>query len=102
MSVRWTRSAQISRSRVPEAIAWSKEICAVIGKKHHVAVDTWLDVVGPLATIRWSVDYPDVATFDKTMTAVLADPEYWQFVDRANKAELFIDGVGSDTLSKKV
>jgi len=102
MNIRWTRTGQIKASKVMEAIAWSKEMAAWIAKKHHVTVDTWLDSAGALNTIRWSVDQPDLASFDKAMTAVMMDPEYWKFVDKAMKAELFIDGAGVDTISKKM
>ncbi len=102
MNIRWTRTGQIKNSRVMEAVAWSKEISGYVAKKYNVTVDTWLDTTGTLGTIRWTVDYPDMATFDKTMTAVMADPEYWKFVERAMKNEIFIDGVGVDTIAKKI
>ena len=102
MSVRWTRTGQIKNNHVMEAIGWSKEISAWAEKKHHVTVDTWVDVVGSHNTIRWTVDHPDVATFDKVMTAVMMDADYWKLIEKATKAELFIDGTGIDTLSKKM
>lgn len=102
MNIRWTRTGQIKGSKVMEAVAWSKEMTAWVAKKHSVTVDTWLDTVGTINTIRWTVDYPDLASFDKVMTAVMMDPEYWKYVERAMKSELFIDGAGFDTLSKKM
>ena len=102
MSVRWTRTAQIKNNHVIEAIAWSKEISGWCEKKHKITVDTWIDTVGAHNTIRWTVDYADIASFDKVTTAVMMDAEYWSFVQKATKAELFIDGVGHDTLSKKM
>lgn len=102
MNIRWTRTGQIKGSKVMEAVAWSKEMTAWVAKKHSVTVDTWLDTAGTINTIRWTVDYPDLASFDKVMTAVMMDPEYWKYVERAMKSELFIDGAGSDTLSKKM
>ena len=102
MSIRWTRTGQIKNSRVMEAVAWSKELTSYVSKKFNVTVATWLDAVGVANTIRWTVEHADMAAFDKTMTAVLADPEYWKFVERAMKSEIFIDGTTVDTLSKKV
>lgn len=102
MNIRWTRTGQIKGSKVMEAVAWSKEMTAWVAKKHSVTVDTWLDTAGTINTIRWTVDYPDLASFDKVMTAVMMDPEYWKYVERAMKSELFIDGAGFDTLSKKM
>jgi hypothetical protein len=102
MGIRWTRTAQIKNSRVMEAIAWSKEISSWAEKKHNVKVHTWLDAAGTLGTIRWSADHADLAAFDKVMTAVNMDPDYWKFVEKATKSELFIDGAGVDTISKEM
>ena len=102
MVIRWTRTGQIKNSRVMEAIGWSKELTTWVKKKHDVTVETWVDVVGTTNVMRWSVDHPDVATFDRVMTAVMADPEYVRLLEQAVKAELFIDGVTVDVLSKRV
>jgi hypothetical protein len=101
-NIRWTRTGQIKNSRVMEALGWSKEVCAFVEKKHGIKADTWVDVIGALGTIRWSVDYPDMATFDAKMTAVNMDPEYMKFIEKAVKDELFIDGTGVDTLSRRM
>jgi hypothetical protein len=85
-----------------DAVAWSKEISGYVGKKYNITVDTWLDAVGPINTIRWTVDYGDIAAFDKTMSAVLVDPDYWRFIEKSTKSDLFIEGSGVDTLSKKL
>lgn len=102
MSIRWTRTGQIKNSRVMEAIGWSKEITAWAKKKYDVTVETWLDVVGHTNTMRWTAEYPDLATFDKVMSAVQMDAEYWRHIEQAMKSELFIDGVAVDTISKKL
>ena len=101
MSIRWMRTGQVKNSRVLEAIGWSKEICSYIARKYNITVDTWLDTVGTVGTIRWTVELPDMATMDKMMTAVMSDADYWRFVEKAMKAELFIDGIGVDTVMKK-
>ncbi|MFN0247039.1 MAG: hypothetical protein ACKV2T_09025 [Kofleriaceae bacterium] len=100
--IRWTRTSKIKNARMMEAVAWSKEISSWGEKKHGVKVETWLDVVGEFGTIRWSVDYPDVASWDAKFLAINMDPEYHQYVAKAMKDELFIDGSGLDTLSRKM
>ena len=100
-NVRWTRTGYIKNSRVMEAIAWSKEICGWAQKKHNVTVETWLDAAGQPNTIRWTADYADIASFDAKMTAVMMDPEYWTYVQKAYKDDLFVDNTTVDTLSKK-
>src|SRR5689334_842282 len=102
MSVRWTRTALIKNSRVMEAVGWSKEISGWVEKKYNVKVETWIDAVGQVGTIRWSVDYPDLGTFDTTFTKVQSDPDYWNYVQKAMKDDIFVDGSGVDTISKRV
>lgn len=102
MSIRWMRTAQVKGARLPETIAWSKEISAWAHKKYGVTVETWVDSAGTTNGIRWTADYPDMAAFDKTMSAVMMDPEYWVFVTKAMKGELLIDGSGHDSIAKKV
>jgi hypothetical protein len=102
MGIRWMRTGQIRNSRVMEVIAWSKEVCAFIEKKHNIKPQTWLDVVGTLGTVRWTVDYPDMASFDKAMMAINMDPEYIRFLEKAVKDELFIDGTGVDIILREM
>ena len=55
-----------------------------------------------VGTIRWSIDYPDLAAVEKALNAVLVDPEYWKMIEKAMKAQLFIDGTGVDVVSKQI
>jgi hypothetical protein len=102
MGIRWTRTGQIKGGHFMEAIAWSKEISAWGEKKHGVKVHTWLDTTGTVGAIRWSIDYPDLAAFEKANNAIMMDSEYWAFVTKALKAELFVDGHSVDTISKEM
>jgi len=101
MSVRWMRTTKIRNGKFMEAIAWAKETSAHVEKKHNVGkVSIWLDSLGEAGTIRWSIDFPDMAAFDKMMSAVMIDADYWKMVNKA--VDLFHDGTTVDQLFKAV
>jgi hypothetical protein len=86
-----------------EAVAWSKEVAGYAEKKFGISkVETWLDAFGPIGTIRWSFDCPDLAAFEKVQTAMLTDQSYWQLIDKAFKNGLFIDGSGNDVICRQI
>jgi nitrogenase molybdenum-iron protein alpha/beta subunit len=103
MSVRWMRTAQIANGKFMEAIAWAKETAGYVEKKWgtpHVAV--LLDVFGPVGMVRWSTDFADLAAVEKVQAQMMMDQTYWQMIDKAFKAELFVDGTSVDTISRMV
>jgi hypothetical protein len=103
MSVRWTRSSQIANGKYLEAIGWAKETSAYVEKKWNTpSVSVWLDSFGQMGTMRWSIDFPDLASVEKVQTQMLADQGYWQLVDKAFKNGLFIDNTTQDTISRQV
>jgi len=103
MSVRWTRTARISRGKFMEAIAWAKEAGGYAEKKFGLPkVTVWLDAFGDINSIRWSVDYPDLAAIDKANAQMMADADYWKLVARAGEQQLFLDGSVHDTISRAI
>lgn len=103
MSVRWMRTAKISNGRYMEAIAWGKEVTSSVEKKHgSPKIHTWLDSFGEIATIRWTMDAPDIATIEKVQIAILQDADYWKMVGKAREQQLFIDGSVTDYISREV
>lgn len=101
MSVRWTRSAQISRGQLPAALAWAKEAAGFVEKKYKLpTVEVWMDAFGKSGVIRWSIDFADLGAVEKALGQTLADPEYHKLLEKS--ASLFIDGSTHDTVSKKL
>ena len=100
---RWIRTGQISKGRAPQAIGWAKEVSAFAQSKLGTPeIKVFLDVFGQTGTIRWEVEYKDLATFETVQTKVMESPEYWQHVAKAEADELFIDGSFNDYLLKEV
>ena len=77
MSVRWMRTATIKNGRFMEAIAWAKETAGYVEKKFGTGkCDVWLDTFGPVGTIRWSIDFADLASIEKVQATMLMDADY--------------------------
>lgn len=103
MSVRWTRTAMIANGRFMEAAAWAKETAGHVEKKYGTPPCTvWIDAFGPVGTMRWSIDFPDLASVEKVQLQSMMDPAYWQMVDKAFKNGLFVDGSSTDTVSRSI
>jgi hypothetical protein len=103
MSVRWIRSGQISRGRIPEGLAWAKEMSSYVEKKFALPpIEIFMDSFGDVGMIRWMVDFPDLNAVEAAFAKTMADSDYWKMVERANKAELFIDGSFHDTVARKI
>jgi hypothetical protein len=103
MSVRWMRSAQVSRGRIPEGLAWAKEVSSYVEKKFALpAVEVYMDSFGDVGTIRWMMDFPDLNAVEAAFAKTMADADYWKMLERATKSELFIDGSVHDTVCRKI
>lgn len=101
MTIRWVRTARASAKKTPQAMGWAKEIAAWAKKKVNVDLRVSMSAAGEVGLIRWEADHPDMKTLEETMTAVLADQEYWAMVGKAMTDELFIDGTSKDEIFKQ-
>jgi len=103
MSVRWMRSAQVSRGRIPEGLSWAKEVSAYVEKKYNTpTVEVFMDTFGDAGTLRWMIDFPDLAAVETAFAKLMNDPDYWKMLEKVGKSELFIDGSVVDTVSRKI
>lgn len=103
MSVRFMRTGKIAGSKFMEAISWGKEVAAYVEKKHGTPkIHTWVESVGEINTIRWTMDCPDFATIEKAQLSLLGDQDYWKMIAKAVSAGLFIDGQTHDTIYREV
>jgi hypothetical protein len=98
--VRWTRSAQIASGKGMQAIQWAKEITEWANKKYNLQMKVYLDYFGEVGTIRWFVDYENLAALEKVGDPILGDQEYWQRVNQA--ADFFIEGIMVDTVMRAI
>jgi hypothetical protein len=99
--VRWMRTAQIAIGKAMPAIGWSKEIAEFVKKYEGVSsVDVFLDIFGELGTIRWIVDYEDLATLEKVEKQIMEDQEYWQRLEKTK--EFFVESKAHDIILRSI
>jgi hypothetical protein len=98
--VRWTRSARIARGKGVQTMQWAKEITEWANKKYNLQMKVYLDYFGEYGTIRWFVDYENLAILEKTFDQLLGDQEYWQKVNQSN--DLLVEGSGFDTVMRAI
>lgn len=99
--VRWMRSARVAGGKFPQAVAWSKEMAKFAEKYQGVSsVNVFLDVFGESGTIRWVVDYQDLATLENVQNQILTDQEYWKKIGQAQ--DFFVDGTIHDMVMRSL
>jgi hypothetical protein len=59
-----------------------------------------LDYFGEAGTIRWFVDYENLAAFEKIYDPILGDQEYWQKVNQG--VDLIVEGSVFDTVMRAI
>jgi hypothetical protein len=97
--IRWMRSARIASGKVMPALAWSREMAEFVNKYEGVSsVNVFLDMFGEVGTVRWIVDYEDLATLEKVRDQIFADQEYFQKVEKAK--DLLIEGSACDVVMR--
>jgi hypothetical protein len=101
--VHWMRTANIKGGKFMEALGWAKEMAAFGEKAFGTGkIRVFLDSFGDVSTIRWVIEYPDLATCEKAMEKVLTDADYWKRVNQAFAAGLFVDGATRDVVMREV
>jgi hypothetical protein len=100
--VRWMRSTNVKAGKYMEAIGWAKEMAAYGEKAYGAKIRVFLDSFGDVSTIRWMIDYPDLATAEKATEKVLADTEYFKRVAQAFTTGLFVEGTTIDVVSREL
>jgi len=99
--VRWIRTAQIIMGKTMPAIAWSKEIAEFVKKYEGLSsINVFIDTFGDAGTIRWIVDYEDLATLEKVHKQIMVDQEYWKKLEKSQ--ELFIEGKVHDVVMSSI
>ena len=98
--IRWTRSGRIAAGKGLQAIQWAKEITDWANKKYNLQMKVYLDVFGESGTLRWFVDYENLADLDKIRGSILLDQEYWNKINQG--AELLIQGSGYDGVMSEI
>lgn len=102
--VRWMRSAKINGAgKLPDAVAWAKDVAAFVEKRGYVSgLTVWADMFGQAGTVRWMVDYDDLAGLEKVQLRITSDSEYFQKLREAESRGLFLPGSVEDVVMRSV
>jgi hypothetical protein len=97
------RTAQTRNGKFTDAVVWAKDMAAFAEKRFKLPkVQVFLDAFGSVGTIRWVVDYDDLAALERAQNQLLTDNEYHQKVQQAASNQLFIDGSGQDIVLRSL
>lgn len=96
--IRFTRTALVSPGHFADATAIAARVTELLNKRFPDAGMLWgVQVGGPITTLHWTFDVPDLATVEQMMTSLLMDAEYVSLVDSAGA--FFASGGGHDTIA---
>jgi hypothetical protein len=100
--IRWIRTARIaSGDKFGKAMEFAEITKGMTKKYPQIAkIEVFLDALGDTSNIRWVIDYPDFATFDKVQQVVLKDADYWKLM--AAYADVFIPGSVNDVAMRQI
>jgi hypothetical protein len=93
---------EITPGKFVEAVAWSKETVSFIEKKFGTPkIHVWYDNFGTQNMLRFSMDLPDLASYEKITGTMMADPQYMQAVVKAAQQQLFVANA-VDQISREI
>jgi hypothetical protein len=102
--VRFQRVMLVSGGKEREAMQWATEICQYLQKQHKSlsAIGAYMELFGRVGAVHWFADYENLAALDTVNAQLLGDEKYWARLTEANKAGLFVEGSGQDTLTQSL
>ena len=81
-----------------QAISWIKELQGYLKEKYDANVEVYGDVFGEVGTVRWIIDYEDLAALENAQKQIMEDQEYWQKLEKT--PDLFIQGKVNDVVMR--
>jgi hypothetical protein len=95
--IRFTRTGTIAAGHFADGAAFAAKATEAVNKLYPDAGIRWgVQVGGPVTTVHWTFDVPDLATVERMMTGLLTNSDYISLVDSAGA--VFVPGTGQDTI----
>jgi len=99
--VRWMSVTRISAGNGVPAMQHAKEMAEFAKKYEGVSsCSVYIDSFGETGTIRWFMDFDDLAAFEKVQSQALADEAYWKNLEKAKN--LFIEGSNRTMVMREI
>ena len=99
--IRWMSVSRIARGNAVAAMKHAKEMAELAKKYEGVSsLSVYMDSFGNAGTIRFFMDFNDLATFEKVQSQAMADDAYWKMIEEAK--DLFIEGSTRNTVMREL
>ena len=99
--IRWMSVSRIARGNAVAALKHAKEMAELAKKYEGVSsCSVYMDSFGDAGTIRYFMDFNDLATFEGVQNQALADDAYWKMLEEAK--DLFIEGSTLNTVMREL
>ena len=93
--IRFQRSVRPRNGKIPEAVAWAKEVAQYLNERYGVGqVEVYTQRFGPVGTIHWVMDFRDLEALDALSRQLRQDDAYVTLVKRGDC--LTVDGTAHD------
>jgi len=92
---------RIATGNAVPAMKHAKEM-AQLAKKYKgvTSCSVYLDSFGETGTVRWFMDFNDLATFEKVQSQGLADEAYWKKMEETK--DLYIQGSNRSVIMREI
>jgi hypothetical protein len=92
---------RISRGHAVAAMKYAKDMTELAEKYEGVSsCSAYMDSFGDIGTVRFFMDFNDLATFEKVQTQALADDAYWKKLEEGK--DLFIEGSTRNVIMREI
>ena len=99
--VRWMRTARLARGNMMTALSWAVEIAGYAEKSGGFPkIDVFVDSFGEGGTVRWMIDFDDLAALEKAQSQLRTNQEYWEKLEKAQ--HMFIEGSFYDVVTRSL
>jgi hypothetical protein len=89
------RTAICQPGKTVDAIAWAKEICALV-KTHKIEVTLFSEIGGNPLALVWHAQYESLAALESAGKKLVVDPDYQKLLAKA--AGLLVPNTIHDTI----
>jgi hypothetical protein len=100
--VRWVRTVTIAgTSKFGKAMEFAQISKGLTSRFPEAKkIEVFIDMFGNSGNVRWSIDYPDLATLEKVQRKILADADYWKLLTQYEDA--FVQGQVEDIVMMEI
>jgi hypothetical protein len=100
MMITFIRTAQAIPGKAGDAIAWGKEIAAIVNRVTGKEMVVSVALGGLTSELAWIAQFDTAAQIEEALTKLMADSDYINALTKVH--HLFVPGTGRDHFYKQV